>query len=181
MPGLRRLKLLSSTLAAVSALRPMMSGASAAQVSPPIAKRLPHMVKIGKVDGENRGPNPMEPIEVQDDFFWIRDDTRKNEEMLDLLKAENAYTQHRTEHLDAFRKDLYDEMLSHVQEDDDTYPTPAADGYEYWSRTIKGKSFRVYLRRPLGSSEEQTILDVNEVPSLPVCRSGSNPGLKEWH
>ena len=170
--GLHRLKLLSS-FAAVSALRPMMmstAAGTAASVSPPVAKRVAHTVTFGKVDGENRGTNPMEPVEVQDDLFWIRDDTRKNEEVLQLLRDENAYSQAVTAHLDGFRGDLYNEMLSHVQEDDDTYPSPAPDGYEYWSRTIKGKSFRVYLRRPRGSDageDEQTILDVNEVASLP--------------
>ena len=35
------------------------------------------MVKIGAVDGENRGPNPMSPVrELQDDYYWLRDDTR---------------------------------------------------------------------------------------------------------
>ena len=78
--GLHRLKLLSS-FAAVSALRPMMMSTAAASVSPPIAKRVSHTVTFGKVDGENRGTNPMEPVELQDDLFWIRDDTRKNEEV----------------------------------------------------------------------------------------------------
>ena len=77
--GLHRLKLLSS-FAAVSALRPMMMSTAAASVSPPVAKRVAHTVTFGKVDGENRGTNPMEPVELQDDLFWIRDDTRKNEE-----------------------------------------------------------------------------------------------------
>ena len=80
--GLHRLKLLSH-FAAVSALRPMMmstAGTAAASVSPPVAKRVAHTVTFGKVDGENRGTNPMEPVEIQDDLFWIRDDTRKNEE-----------------------------------------------------------------------------------------------------
>jgi oligopeptidase B len=56
-----------------------------------------------------------------------------------------------------------------VPQDDDTYPSPAPDGFEYWSRTIKGKSFRQYLRRKVGASrtEEELILDVNAVPSLP--------------
>ena len=152
-----------ATLATAFTTSPRMMSA----VAPPIAKRVPHTVTFGRVDGENRGPNPMEPLELSDDLFWIRDDSRKNEDMLQLLRDENAYSQHKTSHLDGFRGTLYDEMLSHVQEDDDTHPTPAADGFEYWSRTIKGKSFRVYLRRPRGSAgEEQTILDVNEVPSL---------------
>ena len=38
-------------------------------------------------------------------------------------------------------------MLSHVQEDDDSDPYPAADGYEYWRRTRKGSSFAEHWRR----------------------------------
>merc|ERR1740139_1515095 len=130
-----------------------------------------HRLKICNIiAGEKRGTNPMEPVELQDDLFWIRDDTRKNEEVLQLLREENDYSQHVTANLEGFRGDLYNEMLSHVLEDDDTYPSPAPDGFEYWSRTIKGKSFRVYLRRPRGSGageQEQTILDVNEVATSP--------------
>ena len=89
MPSaLSRLKLLSASFAAVSALRPMMMSTAAASVSPPVAKRVAHTVTFGKVDGENRGTNPMEPVELQDDLFWIRDDTRKNEEVLQLLREE---------------------------------------------------------------------------------------------
>ena len=153
--GLHRLKLLSS-FAAVSALRPMMMSTAAASVSPPIAKRVSHTVTFGKVDGENRGTNPMEPVELQDDLFWIRDDTRKNEEVcarqgssprladwvpgrscsathtfepclgqvLQLLREENDYSQQVTAHLDGFRGDLYNEMLSHVLEVRASNPNP---------------------------------------------------------
>jgi oligopeptidase B len=42
------------------------------------AKRKPHTVLFGKVEGENRGPNPMDPcVERNDDLFWLRDDDRK--------------------------------------------------------------------------------------------------------
>ena len=130
-----------------------MRRASCDTVRPPVARRQPHTVKFGKVEGENRGPNPMDPpIEVVDDLFWLRDDTRKDEEILQLLRDENTYTQARTAHLEDFRTSLYDEMLSHIQEDDDTYPSPAGDGFEYWSRTVKGAAFRQYLRRPIGDS-----------------------------
>ena len=150
-----------------AAVRPMVTMSAK---SPPIARRAPHAVRFGKVEGEDRGTNPMDPpIEADDSLFWLRDDTRKDEEILGLLKEENAYTESRTAHLSTFRQSLYDEMLSHVQEDDDTHPSPAADGFEYWSRTIKGKSFRQYLRRAQAGvdAEEMTILDVNAVPSMP--------------
>ena len=94
------------------------------------------------------------PIEMIDELFWLRDDDRKNEEVLSLLHAENEYTDYKTAHLAAFRKTLYAEMLSHIQEDDDEFPVPAADGYEYWRRTVKGKSFRQFVRRKIGAASE---------------------------
>ena len=63
------------------------AGTAAASVSPPVAKRVAHTVTFGKVEGENRGTNPMEPVELQDDLFWIRDDTRKNEEVRSTRRA----------------------------------------------------------------------------------------------
>ena len=189
---MRRSFLFSSAIAAATAIRPSVGGPAArlavaslsraasvrASVTPPVAKRVPHTVKFGVVPGENRGANPMvEALTVQDDYFWIRDDTRKDEEVLQILREENAYSQACTAHLGDFRGKLYDEMLSHVQEDDDTYPSPAADGYEYWSRTVKGQSFRQYLRRPIdhASAEPVVILDVNAVPTLPFFT-----GISGW-
>ena len=72
-----------------SALRIQMLSTATTARAPPVAKRVPHTVKFGRVAGENRGPNPMEPVELQDDYFWIRDDTRKDEEILGLLRDEN--------------------------------------------------------------------------------------------
>ena len=153
----RRFRLLTSVAALTSAMRP------------PVARRSPHRVSFGKVVGENRGEKPMDPpLVVNDDYFWIRDDTRKDEEILGLLRDENAYTQACTAHLETFRAELYDEMLGHVQEDDDTYPSPASDGFEYWSRTVKGSSFRQFMRRRVGGEgEAELILDVNQVATLP--------------
>lgn len=161
---LRRLRLLTSVAALTSGLRP------------PVARTSPHRVAFGKVEGENRGGNPMDPaLLVNDDYFWIRDDTRKDEEILGLLRDENAYTQAATAHLEDFRARLYDEMLGHTQEDDETYPSPSSDGWEYWSRTMKGSSFRQYLRRRVGTEGAgEVILDVNEVATLPYFAAEPN-------
>mmetsp|Transcript_5135 Transcript_5135/g.13518 ORF Transcript_5135/g.13518 Transcript_5135/m.13518 type:complete len:781 (-) Transcript_5135:912-3254(-) len=155
------------------------------QAKPPVARREPHTVYFGinpNDEGENRGAAPMTPpLELVDDLFWIRDDERKSEEVLELLHAENAYTDLKMAHLESFREILYAEMLSHVQEDDDEYPVPAADGYEYWARTVKGKSFKQYLRRKIGTVMEtaQVFLDVNIVPSLPFFTSNANWDAKQ--
>ena len=39
-----------------------------------------------------------------------------SEEVLSLLRDENEYTEAQTSHLDAVRTELYDELLSHIQE-----------------------------------------------------------------
>ena len=141
---------------------------------PPVARRVPHMVRFGKVDGENRGANPMEPpIEINDDFFWLRDDARKSESVLGLLREENSYTESCTAHLEEKRCELYEEMLSHLQEDAEQQPSPSADGFEYWSRTVKGSAFRRFLRRPRGGATAEVILDVNVVAkTLPAAQEG---------
>ncbi len=37
------------------------------------------IVVKGKVEGESRGPNPMDPPKVFiDNYYWMRDDERKN-------------------------------------------------------------------------------------------------------
>jgi len=66
----------------------------------PVCKRIDHAVSFGIVPGENRGENAMDPaVKVNDDLFWLRDDDRKNEEILSYLKTENEYTEAHTKHL----------------------------------------------------------------------------------
>ena len=155
------------------------------EARPPVARREPHTVFFGVNPhdmAENRGDNPMNPpIELIDDLYWIRDDTRKDEEVLGLLHAENEYTDIKTAHLAQFREKLYTELLSHIQEDDDEYPVPAGDGYAYWLRTVKGKSFKQYLRRKIGAAVDavQVYLDVNAVPSLPFFAGNENWDSKQ--
>ena len=144
----------------------------AALIAPPIAQRVPHAVRFGKVSGEDRGANPMDPpIEMNDDFFWIRDDSRASSAVLGLLRSENSYTQARTAGLDLSRYALYQEILSHVEEDADEYPLPRADGFEYFSRTAHDAAFKTYLRRKCGGATDDldVVLDVNAVAeSLPL-------------
>ena len=125
---------------------------------PPVAKRVPHAVHFGAAGSKDR-------LTLNDDLFWLRDDTRSSHEVLELLRKENEYSQSRTAHLAPLREALYQEMLSHLQEEFDQFPSPAADGYEYWSRTVAGRPFRLHLRRLRGRpmAEEEVVLDINAV------------------
>ena len=52
-----------------------------ASSTPPIAVQKPHKIAFGAVPGENRGEKPFTELRYRSDpWFWLRDDTRKNEE-----------------------------------------------------------------------------------------------------
>ena len=140
--------------------------ATATSSLPPIAKKVQSKIYIGKnllKPDEYRGDNVMQPPIVHlDDYNWLRDETRKLPEVLDHLKRENQYTADKTKHLETLRNDLYSEILSHLKETDDDLPYPH-DDYEYYSKTLKGLSYKIHCRRLKGSSIEEVILDENKL------------------
>ena len=74
----------------------------------------------------------MDPPVARDDVYnWLRDETRKDEQVLDYLKAENRYCAQQTKHLEPSRNTLYAEILSHLKETDDDLPYLYGD-YEYY-------------------------------------------------
>ena len=64
---------------------------------PPIARRAQEKVYYGKNPAdptEDRGPAPMDPpLTRTDEYHWLRDETRKDPEVLAHLAAENAYAE----------------------------------------------------------------------------------------
>ena len=58
----------------------------------------------------------------QDDYFWLRDDERKNKQVLSYLEQENNYTQAVLSPLASLQTELYDEMVARVKQDDASVP-----------------------------------------------------------
>ncbi|ETV68505.1 hypothetical protein H257_15504 [Aphanomyces astaci] len=135
-----------------------------ASLTPPVLEKRPQNVPFGKVPGENRGKQPMEPIiYLEDPYYYVRDDTRTNTEILDHLRAENAYTKAALSHLDSLQDELYKELLSHVQETDQTAPYPHGD-FVYYTRTEEGKAYGIHYRKPRhDDGAEKILLDVNKL------------------
>ncbi len=52
------------------------------------------------------------PVPIPDPYGWIRDDDRKDTEVLEYLKAENEYSMSVTKHLKGLQNELYNEFLS---------------------------------------------------------------------
>jgi oligopeptidase B len=117
------------------------------QVSPPVAKKDP---KLDVLHGEKR----------VDDYFWLRN--KGASEVVEYLKAENAYTDALMKPTAQFQEQLYQEMLARIQETDVNVPYPDGE-WLYYSRTEKGKQYPIYCRRTSTEAPENVILDMNEM------------------
>ncbi len=116
--------------------------------TPPVAKRVEHR-------------EARHGATVIDNYFWLKE--KSNPEVIDYLKAENAYTESLTKDLQPFEEALYKEMLGRIKQTDLSVPSRRGE-YYYYSRTEEGKQYPVQCRRK-GSMEgpEEILLDGNEL------------------
>jgi oligopeptidase B len=114
----------------------------------PVAERHPHTISLYGT-------------ELTDDYGWLRE--KGAPAITAYLQAENAYTAAAMSGTKALQQTLYDEILSHIKEDD--VSVPYKDGaWEYLTRTEKGQQYARCCRRPVGKPEdEEVILDVNRL------------------
>ena len=134
---------------------------------PPVARRAAEKVFFGVNPAdpqEDRGPAPMDPPRTRtDEYYWLRDETRKDAEVLAHLAAENAFAEEATMDLQHLREELYDDMLLRLKETDDDHPYQHGD-FLYYTRTVKGLSYKIHCRKPAGpGGREQIVLDENAV------------------
>ena len=124
-----------STLAGSGLAALLLAGTATAQQAdaPPRAAKRPHQVA---------SPNGTRT----DDYYWLRDDTRKNPEMLGYLAAENAWADARLATLTPLKTRLYDETVAHIKQDDSSVPY-LKHGYWYGSRYQTGADYPIVERR----------------------------------
>jgi len=84
--------------------------------------------------------------ERQDEYYWLRDDERKNPQMLAYLNAENAYADAVLAPLKAQEDKLYDEIVARIKQDDSSVPERDR-GYWYYTRFETGKDYPIHARR----------------------------------
>lgn len=121
--------------------------------APPVAEREPRITEL-------------HGIVLHDEYAWMRE--KETPRVLAYLQAENDYTVAAMAGTEPAQTAIYDEILSHIQEDDSS--VPYRDGaWEYIMRTEKGQQYARYCRRPAGGegvaedADEVAILDVNEL------------------
>ena len=106
--------------------------------TPPDVEKKPHVVKA---------PHG---AERRDDYYWLRDDKRKDADMLGYLKAENAYADALLAPLKPVQDQLYDEIVARIKQDDASVPYRER-GWWYYSRFEQGKDYPIHARRKDGA------------------------------
>lgn len=96
-----------------------------------------------------------------DEYYWLRDDTRKHPEMLAYLAAENSYADAILAPTRPLQDKLYGEIVSRIKQDDASVPYRLR-GYWYYSRFEPGKDYPIVARRKGAmTAPEQIMLDQN--------------------
>ena len=110
------------------------------ELQPPIAAVRPHPVDS--------------PFGVRvDPYYWLRDDERKNPDVLAYLNAENAFRERSMLKAKPLENALYDEIYGRLKQDDSTVPY-RKNGYWYNTRCEPGKDSP--------DAPEEILLDANE-------------------
>ncbi|WP_045747579.1 MULTISPECIES: S9 family peptidase [Actinoplanes] len=108
---------------------------------------------------------------VIDEFAWL--ENKEDPATLDHLKAENAWTDQATSHLETVRETIFGEIKGRTQETDLSVPSRKG-GYWYYTRTVEGKQYGIQCRVPVRPDEtapptgddrpgEEILLDGNEL------------------
>src|SRR5438270_2809366 len=99
------------------------------------------------------------PLERNDPYYWLRDDTRKNAEMLAYLRAENSYADTVLAPTKPLQETLFKEIIGHIKEDDSSVPFRERGNW-YYSRFAKGQDYPIIARKPgTLKAKEQVMLN----------------------
>ena len=121
-----------------SLMIPTARSAATAALTPPDVEKRAHVVKAPF--GASR----------QDEYYWLRDDSRKDPAMLAYLQAENAYADQVMAPLKPLEDQLYAEIVGRIKQDDASVPYRER-GWWYYTRFETGKDYPIQARRRDGA------------------------------
>ncbi|SFR55028.1 oligopeptidase B [Pseudidiomarina maritima] len=97
----------------------------------------------------------------QDPYYWLRDDSRTDANVLAYLEAENAYYDDYRADYAELTSTLEQEIISRIKQDDTSVPYQKGD-YLYSVKYEAGKEYPIYIRADKDGTE-QVMLDVNKL------------------
>src|SRR4029453_7107985 len=78
-----------------------------------------------------------------DNYEWLRE--KESAEVVEHLKAENAYQESVTAHQEPLREAIFQEIKGRTQETDLSVPN-RKDGWWYYPRSVEGKEYGIQCR-----------------------------------
>jgi len=122
--------------------------------TPPRAKLVPHTVE--SPHGARVDP-----------YYWLRDDSREDPEVLAYLAAENAYLAQEFAPIKPLEDALFNEIVGRLKQDDASVPY-RKNGYWYYTRFEVGKEHPIFARRgaDAADSPEEILLDANALSAV---------------
>jgi oligopeptidase B len=103
-------------------------------------------------------------IRVEDPYAWLRDKGYPkvdDKDVLDYLKAENAYFEAAMKPHAALTETIFQEMKGRIKEDDASVPLKDGD-WLYWSAFKTGTQYRDWYRKAVGGGGEALIFSENK-------------------
>jgi oligopeptidase B len=117
-------------------------------LQPPVAAKKPHSYT-------------RHGVTVQDEYFWLKDQSYPkvdDKEVLDYLKAENAYFEDQMKPHQPLVESIFQEMKGRLKEDESS--VPQKDGaYLYWRKFEKGAQYKQWMRKPVAGGPDEVIFD----------------------
>ena len=126
------------------------SAAATTDITPPVAEKRAHTYT-------HHG------VTIEDPYDWLYDKSYPvidDEDVLNHVKAENAYYEAKMAGQAAFTEALFTEMRARIKEDDSTVPQKDGD-WIYWSEFEEGAQYRKHWRKPVAGGDAQLIIDEN--------------------
>ena len=131
---------------------------------------LEHSSQTLKESYKNLKPTPKKvPVNFEahgvkrvDNYYWMRDDSRENPEVINHLNSENDYLETWFLNGQDNRDELFEEITDRIPKKEDSVPI-RLKSYEYFRRYEPDNEHPIYIRRKDKNSEEIILIDVNEL------------------
>ena len=115
------------------------------------------------IAGRTRSASEYHGYTLSDYYSWMRE--KKSRNVKNYLRAENDYTHKMMAPSKGLQSKLYSEILSRIKESDMEIPYLRGK-YMYYSRTEKGRQYRIHCRKlNINFAQEEIILDCNVLAS----------------
>ncbi len=90
-----------------------------------------------------------------DNYYWLNQ--RDNQEVIDYLKAENAYMEEMMKHTEQLQNQLFDEIVGRIKQNDMSVPVKH-HGYWYYTRYEEGMEYPLYCRRLATEGDDKSMM-----------------------